>query len=88
MTSSGSRSPRAEISDGTDPEQRTTTSVSPLGSVSSSDVHASPSAVRLLVARATTSTVRAAPSDESTSALAANRAPSCALAVTTLRTWA
>ena len=41
-----------------------------------------------VVARATTSTVRAAPSDESTSALAANRAPSCALAVTTLRTCA
>ena len=39
-----------------------------------------------VVARATTSTVLGAPAAESTSALAAYRAPACALAVTTLRT--
>ncbi len=39
-----------------------------------------------VVARATISTVRAAPSTDGTSAVAPYRAPSCALAVTTLRT--
>ena len=71
---------------GTAPEQRTTTSVSPLASTSSTELHTSPSAVCGEVARATTATVRSAPAEEGTSALAANRAPSCALAVTTLRT--
>ena len=35
MTSSGSRFPRPASNEGTDPAQRTTTSVSPLGSTSS-----------------------------------------------------
>src|SRR4029078_8608856 len=86
VTSSGSRLPSEARSAGTDPEQRTTTRVSPLGSTSSPDVQDNPSAVCTEVARATTSTARAAPTVESTSAFAAYRPPSCALAVTTSRT--
>src|SRR5919112_4336911 len=86
VTSTGSSAPSPASSVGTAPAQRTTTSVSPLASTSCTELHTSPSAVCGEVARATTATVRSAPADAGTSALAANRAPSCALAITTLRT--
>ncbi len=59
---------------------------SAVGAARTVEVQAMPFAVCSEVARPTTSSVRAAPAAESTSALAAYRAPSCALAVTTLRT--